>query len=139
MKFKIVISIIVFIFVVLVYTIVNQKVYKTLVCNGDFALAEGVSSQEYTFEGVNNYIKTQKLEVILHTTNQDIMDDYLSIVSKNEECHDIIVKEDLLSYICDYDLEKNHYYSSIEDNDGRLSFKTVKEKFEEDSFVCYYK
>lgn len=139
MKFKIIIYIIVFIFVVLVYTIVNHKEFKTLVCNGDFALADGISSQEYTFEGDSNYIKKQKIEVIIHTTNKSIIDDYLSILRDNEECHDIVVKEELISYICDYDLVINHFYSSIEDDNGRLSFKVVKSRFEEDSFVCYYK
>ena len=139
MKKMMIISVIVFIVIVGFFIITSTDLNRTLVCNGDFDLADGNSSQEYVFYGVNEYVKKEKLEVILHTSSKDIIDEYLSIVKNNEECHNIIVEDDYLSYICDYDLVNNHYYSSIEDNSGNLSFKVLKAKFEEDSFVCSYK
>lgn len=136
---KIIITIIVVIIIILLIVLNSKPVERTLICSGTNLLVGGQSSQIYTFEGIDYYIEKQKLEVNIITDNKDTLDDYFRIVSGNPECSNIIQGDDYVSYVCNYDLKNNHYYEELEDNNQRLTFDSIKKKFEEDNFVCSFR
>lgn len=139
MNKKIIISIIFFIIVIILIVLLYKDQPKVLVCNGDVVLVGGRSDIEHTFEGINDIVKKEKLEVRMFIDDINSIDDYIEIIKDNEDCYDMLVEDNFISYTCDYDLEEVHFYDDLEDSNHRLSFKVIKQKFEEDNFVCVYK
>lgn len=138
MNKKIIISIIFFIIIILLFVIGTRDTKKVLVCNGDVIVIGGQANQEYTFEGVNGFVKKEKLEVRLIVFDDSSMEEFIEILKNNKDCTDLYITDDFISYTCNYDLEKNHYYAELEDSKNRLPFDVIKEKMEEDNFVCTY-
>ena len=109
-------------------------------CNNEIELVQSKSIQKYTFTGKNNKVETETLEVKLYVDDIELIDEYKRILEEKEECTNLKVFDNYLTYECHYDLLKNHqYYGDIEDEDGTLSFSKLKYVFEEDNYVCFYK
>ena len=138
MNKKIIISIIFFIIIILLFIIGTKDTYKVLICNGDITVIDGQANQEYTFEGINGFVKKEKLDVRLFVFDNSSIEEFIEIIKNNNDCTDIYITDDFISYTCTYDLEKNHFYAELEDSNNRLAFDVIKEKMEEDNFVCTY-
>ena len=139
MNKKIVISIIFLIIIILLFVVCSQDVYKTLECNGDVDLIGSHANQTYIFEGKNNYIEKQVLEVRLTANEESLAIEYYDNVKEDETCTDLTRKDNFVSYTCTFDLLKDHYYEDLEDENHRLRFDVIKKSFEEDNFICNYK
>lgn len=139
MKKIIILSIVIFILIICFIIFRHMDKEVVLVCNGDYVLIGSQANQEYTFEGINDYINKEKLEVRMFTNDTETVEEYYNIINSNSECSDIITDNDFISYTCIYDLVKDHYYEDLEDEDHKLRFDVIKKKFEEDNFICEYK
>ena len=137
---KIVIPIVILVFALIVGLLfLNKDKETTMECLIRSNLVDGESEQKYIFKGINDTIKTQELYVDLEVNREEIIEDYERILKEDSNCSNIIINGKNITYKCNYDLTKNHYYSDIEDKNGNLSFSKLKDNFESNDFICNYK
>ena len=141
-KNVIIFLIIIFIFISILIFFNKTKEDKVVVmeCNNEVELVQSKSIQRYTFIGKDNKVETEDLEVKLYVDEIDLINDYKRILEEQEECTNIEIIDNYITYHCHYDLLKNHqYYGDIEDENGILSFSKLKYALEEDNYICFYK
>ena len=116
----------------------NQDI--TMVCDLNVDLVQSRSIQKYIFKGKNDKVETEDLNVKIYFDDVNLIDDYKKIIDGKNECGNIQIFDDSISYHCFYDLVNEHqYYFNIEENDGTLFFKKLKAELEKDNYICFYK
>ncbi len=136
---KVLIPIILIIAIIIFFFLFNQKDKEmTLECSTRTYLVDGESIQKYIFNGINEIVKTQELQVDLEVNTDELVEDYERILKEDKNCSNLKITGKNITYKCNYDLTKEHYYSDLEE-DGKLYFKIIKESFESNDFICNYK
>ena len=135
----IIIGVTVLIIVILLFLYSNRNVEKTLICQKEDDIILSNNIEKHTFNGINNKIKTEDLEVNIYSDSQDLINNYYDIISNNRECFDIDKGDKYIIYKCHYDIENTNFYKEIKNEDGNLSFSDIKAMFEEDNYNCSYK
>lgn len=131
------------IFISLIVTLVLFLVFKNdseivMICKKESSMVDGDAYTEYTFKGNSKKVLSQKLFVKLYITTEDLINNYREILKERENCSEIIINSSYISYTCNYDLTKDHFYVDIEE-DGILKFSNLEKVFLEDNYLCEYK
>ncbi len=138
-KIILVICIIVFLLIII---FINQNNNKEIimVCDFEADLVQSKSIQKYLFKGTKEQVEIEELSVELTVEEEKLIEDYQRILNENSECSNIKINGNTINYECHYDLINNHqYYKDIEEKDGTLKFSKLKNRLEEDNYVCFYK
>ena len=137
-KYKYLIIVVILLVIVAFYLYKNKDVAKTLICQRESDVVLSNNIEKYTFNGINNKIKSEDLEVNIYSDSEELIDNYYDIINGNKECSIIDKGEKYIIYKCHYDIENTNFYKEMKNN-GELLFTDIKKMFEEDNFNCNYK
>ena len=142
MKKKLIVTILLLLLVVLFFLFLflfAPKKKKKMECSIDTILIENEANLLYKFTGYGDRVYEQVLFVTLNVTDEELINDYQRIMSENMECGGFELFDDHISYRCDYDLIKGHYYEELENEDGEITFDILKNYYEGEKYTCTYK
>lgn len=125
--------------VTLLFFFLNDDKEVVMECRADMTLVDGEALEVYTFYGNGNIVKKETLNVKHYISDNNLIDNYKTIIMDNSTCGDVTVGDGFIVYECNYDLVDSDYYDDIENEKGELLFSTLKIAFENDNFVCNYK
>ena len=139
MNKKTIIIIVTILVLIILFILTSKGIDRTMQCTGNQYIIGGQSFSEYVFKGTDKIVKSQEVEENIFSSDVELISQYIEIISKNEGCRILDKKADYVSYSCAYDLEEYDLYKELKDSNNNLTFDSIKEKFEEDNFVCSFK
>lgn len=133
MKKNLVIILILLLFPLILGIILFDKEPRILMCTKEDWPVGGKLIEEIRFYETDSKMKTKN---VFYGNEDYLVDRYFEYIDNIKECSDLKRNDNVLDYLCEYEIKKQDYYEKVKSTDGNIDFDLIKKYFEEEDYTC---